>query len=766
MIHRIFLPIFLLVGLATVTPTATFFSDDSDWPYELNQRLLQSILRNSESQVRKNLKDGASAKARDEFEHTALMIACMRGSEPIVKLLLKEGAEINATDPENNTALIYAIKYGLISIARFLIVDYHADVNLVNQDQDSALSWAAYRGSLPLVKLLLDHGAVIDNVNRDGITPLFEAISRNHVAVVKALVEHGANINAHHKGISAIAYAKKLNFSAIVDILRNHQAVEDPLDDDMESDQAILMGKIKALPIDIAHKKELTRIVKQLDESHPHEKATLKEYLNLVFSLPWDKTSPDTLDITNARRILDEDHTGLEDVKEKIIDFMTLLAMKKDGKAPILCLVGPPGVGKTSIATSVARALGRKFERISLGGMHDESQLRGHVRTYIGALPGRFIQVFKKTNTLNPVILLDEIDKVNGGGYHGDPASALLEALDPEQNSTFTDNYLALPFDLSKTIFIATANDPSRIPAPLRDRMTFIEISSYSDYEKIAIATNHLVPETLNNLGLQGIIKPNEIMSPAILEEIIRKYAKGGGIRHLKRLLALLATKKAREYLTKGLISPITKDDIEKHLDKYESRDHLEKEHKNLVGVVNGLAYNGTGSGTLIKLEMILVPRLGKDPFTVVDRGKAGEGLFKEGLETAYYYVASQSKRLGISIDAFKDNEVRVNIANGYTPIDGPSAGMAKVSGLVSVFTGRPINGNYAMTGTVNLRGEAGIIGGVDEKLHAAKDNGMEHVIFPEANRKDVERLDAKAREGIDIIFVKHVDEVLKLVLI
>jgi ATP-dependent Lon protease len=457
------------------------------------------------------------------------------------------------------------------------------------------------------------------------------------------------------------------------------------------------------------------------------------------------------MDVAAARKVLDADHYGMEKVKERILEFLAVKKLAPDLKGQIICLVGPPGVGKTSVATSVARATGRKMARLSLGGVHDEAEIRGHRKTYVGAMPGRIINAIKQAGSSNPLLLLDEIDKL-GSDYRGDPASALLEVLDSEQNSTFRDHFLELPFDLSEVLFITTANTTSTIPRPLLDRMEVIELTSYTDEEKLQIAKRHLIPKELKRHGLR---KSQLRITDNAIREIIASYTRESGVRVLERELAAICRKSAMSIVEESVKRiNITGDNLEQYLGvrKYHPEQRSAAEQ---VGVVNGLAWTSVG-GELLEVEVNVVPGSGKIELT----GNLGD-VMKESAHAALSYIRSRAAQLGIEADFYQKKDIHVHFPEGAVPKDGPSAGITIVVAMVSALTGTSVKRDLAMTGEVTLRGRVLPIGGLREKTMAALRNGIRTVIIPADNEKDLEEIDQTVRAALQFIPVEHVDAVL-----
>lgn len=486
------------------------------------------------------------------------------------------------------------------------------------------------------------------------------------------------------------------------------------------------------------------------------ESSVIRTYLDWLIALPWTKETKDDLDINKAKRILDEDHYGLEKVKERVLEYLAVQKLTNSLKGPILCLVGPPGVGKTSLAKSIARSLNRKFIRVSLGGVRDESEIRGHRRTYVGAMPGRIIQGMRRAGTINPVFLLDEIDKLSGD-FRGDPASALLEVLDPEQNKNFSDHYIEEPYDLSKVMFIATANNLATIPEPLRDRMEIITISGYTEYEKLHIARDYLIEKQIKQHGLTK--QQLQIRDQALID-IIRYYTREAGVRSLERQIAAICRKTAR-IITSGEKKRVivTEKNLEEFLGKWKFRYGM-MEQEDQVGVATGLAYTPYGGDTL-QIEVALAPGKGK----LVLTGKLGD-VMKESAQAALSYVRSSAEKLGIDSDFYEKYDIHIHVPEGAVPKDGPSAGITITTALVSALTGKPVRKEIGMTGEVTLRGRVLAIGGLKEKTLSAHRAGLTKIIFPKDNEKDLDDIPESVRDQLTLIPVSHVDEVLNEALV
>ncbi|EOR25531.1 ATP-dependent protease La [Niallia nealsonii AAU1] len=482
------------------------------------------------------------------------------------------------------------------------------------------------------------------------------------------------------------------------------------------------------------------------------ESSVIRNYIDWLLALPWTNATEDDLDLIKAEKILNDDHHGLEKVKERVLEYLAVQKLTNSLKGPILCLAGPPGVGKTSLARSIARSLNRNFVRISLGGVRDESEIRGHRRTYVGAMPGRIIQGMKKAETINPVFLLDEIDKMSND-FRGDPSSAMLEVLDPEQNHNFSDHYIEETYDLSKVMFIATANNLSTIPGPLRDRMEIISIAGYTEIEKIHIAKDHLLPKQIKEHGLS---KSQLQIREDGIQRIVRLYTREAGVRTLERQLATICRKTARMIVTaekKKVV--ITAKNVEDFLGK-PIFHYGQAEEEDQVGVATGLAYTTVGGDTL-QIEVSLAPGKGK----LVLTGKLGD-VMKESAQAAFSYIRSKSEELGIDANFHEKYDIHIHVPEGAVPKDGPSAGITMVTALVSALSGKPIKKEVGMTGEVTLRGRVLPIGGLKEKSLGAHRAGLKTIIIPKDNAKDIDDVPESVREELDFILVSHVDEVLK----
>ncbi len=527
-------------------------------------------------------------------------------------------------------------------------------------------------------------------------------------------------------------------------------------EDEEELDELGERLKKAGLPPDVEKvaNKELNRL--KTIPSASSEYTVARTYLDWIADLPWAKITEDNLDIENARKQLDNDHYGIQTVKKRVLEYLAVRKLKNDMRGPILCLSGPPGVGKTSLGQSIARAIGRKFVRLSLGGVRDEAEIRGHRRTYVGALPGRFIQQMKKAGSRNPIMLLDEIDKL-GSDFRGDPSAALLEVLDPEQNNTFSDHYLDVPFDLSKVMFIATANRLDTIPAPLRDRMEIIEMSSYTFIEKDHIARNHLIPKQIKE---HGITDEHIELLPDALDKIISAYAIEPGVRTLERKIAEICRSVAVGVASGKMDKQtINAERVEEILGPKRHELNV-AERTSQAGVSVGLYYTSLGFGDILFVEATKMP--GKGTLTLT--GQLGD-VMKESVTTAFSWLRANAERMGLSATVFEKTDLHMHFPDGSTPKDGPSAGVAIISALASLFTGIPVRADTAMTGEITLRGIVGQIGGVREKVLGAHRAGIKRVLLCEKNRKDLIDVPDVVRNALEFHFVSHIDDVLKLAL-
>lgn len=524
-------------------------------------------------------------------------------------------------------------------------------------------------------------------------------------------------------------------------------------DEDAEDEIQEWLKQLKKLKLAPAIAEKVEKEIKRLKkiQSASAEGGVIRTYVEWILALPWNKSSKDNTDIKLAETILNEDHYGLEKVKERVLEYLAVVQLSKGMKGPILCLVGPPGTGKTSIAKSIARALNRNFVRMSLGGVRDEAEIRGHRRTYIGAIPGRIITAIKEAKTNNPVFLFDEVDKI-GNDFRGDPASALLEVLDPEQNKDFTDHYLEIPFDLSKVMFITTANTTDSIPRPLLDRMEVINVSGYTEEEKVNIAQQYLIPKKIREHGMK---EDDLAISEVALRTIINNYTRESGVRNLEREIANICRKAARMVAEKQKESiSVTAANVERFLGK--KRYHYDTiEGENEVGVTTGLAWTVVGGDTLY-IETTVVPGTGRLELT----GKLGE-VMQESAKAGISYIRSRAKALSIPEEFYKEKDIHIHIPEGATPKDGPSAGVTMCTSVVSALTGIPVRKDLAMTGEITLRGRVLPVGGIREKVLAAHRAGIKKVLLPRENEVDIDEIPSNVRKRLDFVLVDTIDQVL-----
>lgn len=539
-------------------------------------------------------------------------------------------------------------------------------------------------------------------------------------------------------------------------ILREElKVIREELGDDSGTEDADgYMEQLEKLNADKETKEKIKKEIQRFKgmPGGSQEANVLRTYIETVLEMPWKKVSRDNQDIIHAKEILEEDHYGLEKVKDRVLEFLAVRALTKKGTSPILCLVGPPGTGKTSIARSVARALGKKYVRISLGGIHDEAEIRGHRKTYVGAMPGRIADAMRQAGVANPLMLLDEIDKVSAD-YRGDVSSALLEVLDGEQKVKFRDHYLEIPLDLSGVLFIATANDASTIPRPLLDRMEVIEVSSYTENEKFHIAKKYLIPKQLERNGLTEEMLS---FSDKALEKIIHNYTREAGVRNLERRIGEICRKAAREFLEK---KKKTVHVTEGNLQKYLGKEKITFENANEedeVGIVRGLAWTSVGGDTL-QIEVNVMPGDGKLQMT----GQMGD-VMKESAQIALTYVRSVADRYGVESRYFKEHDLHLHIPEGAVPKDGPSAGITMATAMLSAVTGKKVCASVAMTGEITLRGRVLPIGGLKEKTLAARMAHMKKVLVPDKNRPDMAEISKEITKGMEIVFVKTMDDVVR----
>ena len=530
-------------------------------------------------------------------------------------------------------------------------------------------------------------------------------------------------------------------------------------EDDINSEAKSYREKLAKLKMPKETKEKISKEIDKFSKLSPMapDSSVSRVYLENVFSLPWNKETRDKIDLVKAKEILDNDHYGLEKVKERILEYLAIRKLSKSMKSPIICLVGPPGVGKTSIAKSIAESLGRNFVRISLGGVRDEAEIRGHRRTYVGAIPGRIINGLKEAKTKNPVFLLDEIDKM-ASDYKGDPAAAMLEVLDPEQNKTFVDHYLETPFDLSKILFVTTANSLSTIPRPLLDRMEIIEVSGYIEEEKVNIAKKYLLPKQIKEHAL----KPDFVkMDEGTIRDVINYYTREAGVRNLNRTLGTVCRKVAKQYVENPELEyvEVNKGNLEDYLGKDKYKFDLVGD-KPEVGLVTGLAWTSVG-GVTLTVEVNVLPGKGQ----IVLTGKLGD-VMKESARTAISYIRSIAEKFDIDSNFYQNKDIHIHLPEGATPKDGPSAGITMALAVISALTNIPVRNDVAMTGEITLRGRVLAVGGVKEKLLAAHRAGINKVLLPKACESDLEEIPQNIKEQMEFVLVENMDQVLEEALV
>ncbi len=510
--------------------------------------------------------------------------------------------------------------------------------------------------------------------------------------------------------------------------------------------------KEQELPKEVADR--INKEIERLEKMPPMvaESAVIRTYLDCLLALPWNTETVDSLDVEAAEAILAEDHYGLEKVKERILEYLSIRQLTKSMKGPILCLVGPPGVGKTSIARSIARSMERKFVRVSLGGVRDEAEIRGHRRTYVGAMPGRIIQGVRTGGTKNPVFLLDEVDKMNAD-FRGDPSSALLEVLDPEQNNTFSDHYVDLPFDLSRILWVVTANIMHNIPRPLLDRMEIISIPGYTEEEKIQIAKRYLIPKQMRE---HGLTEKEVVFSEGTVQKVIRDYTREAGVRNLERTIATLCRKTARQIVqNKRTTVKITTQNLHTFVGAPKYR-HAQAEQKHEVGVATGLAWTEVG-GDVLATEVSIMKGKGKLTLT----GKLGE-VMRESAQAGFSYIRTKALALGIDEEFHEKMDIHIHLPEGAIPKDGPSAGITMATAVASALTGKPVRSDVAMTGEITLRGRVLPVGGIKEKVLAAHRAGIKTIIMPKENKRDLDEIPVNVKRNLEFVLVDHMDDVLK----
>lgn len=668
--------------------------------------------------------------------------------EPFLKAKVEILPELKIKDNEEVEALKRNIQ-GMVQQALAMLPQVPPEVRMAVISQNNPVQLSYFLASV------LDLGVETEQKMLEANTA-DELLMQTHAALAKEL-----EIMQIRSKIATEAQSEMDKAQRDYILRQQKKAIEKELGEDSESGEKAEVAQLRErletadLPDEI--RKEVERELKrmeQLPQAAP-DYHVIRTYLEYILELPWKKSSEEKLDLNEAQKILDEDHYGLEDIKERILESLAVVKLRPDSKSPIILFVGPPGVGKTSLGKSIARALGREFDRIALGGVRDEAELRGHRRTYVGAMPGRIIQMYRRVGVNNPVLMLDEIDKM-GNDYRGDPASALLEILDPAQNHTFRDHYLDLPFDLSKTFFIATANQLGPIPMPLRDRMEIIQLAGYSDREKLNIAKQYLIPRQITENGLT----PDQIeITDDAINLLTARYTREAGVRQLERTVGNLARKVALK-VAQGQTEKvtITAKDVKGYLGA--PRFYPEESRKDLpAGVATGMAWTEMG-GEILFIEATALP--GNNGLTLT--GQLGE-VMKESAQAARSYLWSHASEFGIKPEAIKENGVHVHVPAGAIPKDGPSAGVTMASAMASLYTGRKVRSDTAMTGEITLSGLVFPVGGIKEKVLAAHRAGIRRIILPERNEADIEDIPEDVRKELEIIPAKYISDVLKAAL-
>ena len=646
-------------------------------------------------------------------------------------------------------------------------IEMQANIRVLKQQfyKNLELNGINEQGAASIIENETNPSMIVNIVANELDVPFDEKQTLLEIDSVKLRMNHLTEMVAKENQILSIS--KKINSRVVKNMNRGQreyylreqmQVIKEELgeDEDFEDEAKEWKEKLDKLElpekIDAKVRKEIDRFTK-MNSMSPDANVS-RTYVETILELPWHESSKTNKNLKKAEKILNEDHYGLEKVKERILENLAVMQLAKDNKAPIICLVGPPGVGKTSIAKSIARATNREFVRMSLGGVRDEAEIRGHRRTYIGAIPGRVINNMIDAGTNNPLFLFDEIDKI-GADYKGDPASALLEVLDPEQNNTFTDHYLEIPFDLSQIMFITTANTTSTIPQPLLDRMEVIELSSYTEEEKVKIAERYLVPKQLAKNGLK---KTQLNMTESAIRDIIQYYTREAGVRNLERQIGNACRKVAKNIVSgKSKKNTITAKTLDHFIGKkiyIDDIDSLEPE----LGVSTGLAWTEVG-GVTLRIETVKMPGTGK----LVLTGQMGD-VMKESAQTALGYIKSISEENNINFDNFKDYDIQIHIPEGATPKDGPSAGITMTVALFSLLTGRRVNRKIAMTGEITLRGNVLRIGGLKEKALAAYRQGIRTIVIPKENLPDVEDISASVRKQIRFVPIEHFQDIVPII--
>jgi ATP-dependent Lon protease len=668
--------------------------------------------------------------------------------EPFLKARVEVLPELKIVDPEEVEALKRNIQ-SMIQQALAMLPQVPPEIRMAVMSQNNPIQLSYFLASV------LDLGIETEQKMLEANTA-DELLMSAHAALAKEI-----EIMQIRSKIAMEAQNEMDKAQRDYILRQQKKAIERELGEDSESGEkaeaAQLRERLETADLPDEVRKEAERELKRMEKlpQAAPDYHVIRTYLEYILELPWKKSSEEKLDLNEAQKILDEDYYGLEDIKQRILESLAVVKLRPDSKSPILLFVGPPGVGKTSLGKSIARALGREFDRIALGGVRDEAELRGHRRTYVGAMPGRIIQVYRRVGVNNPVLMLDEIDKL-GNDYRGDPASALLEILDPAQNHTFRDHYLDLPFDLSKTFFIATANQLGPIPVPLRDRMEIIQIAGYSDHEKLNIAKQYLMPRQIKENGLSE--DQLEVTDDAI-NLLISKYTREAGVRQLERMIGNLARKVALK-VAQGKTEKvkITAKDVKEYLGA--PRFFPEEARAELpLGVATGMAWTEMG-GEVLFIEATILP--GGSGLTLT--GQLGD-VMKESAQAARSYLWSHASEFGIKPETIKENGVHVHVPAGAIPKDGPSAGITMTTAMASLYTGRRVRSDTAMTGEITLSGLVFPVGGIKEKVLAAHRAGIRRIILPEKNEADIEEIPEDVRKELEIIPVKYISDVLKAAL-
>lgn len=745
----------LLVSLQTSTYAWT-------WGHETppQEAFFEACSEGNLEQICTLLAMGVSLDAINEEGHNALLLATKNGHLEAIKLLVAHGAQVTQSDKNNDTPLKYAAFNGHLPLVRYFI---EQGVPLDQKDLSTgrtALLDALLKNNKDCAQELIQHGANITLADKQGLTPLILATLYNMLDIVQLLVEKGAPINAYDKsGNNALTYAYDNDYHEIIAYLEG-QGAQISL-----TTPVTMRRRLETLPMDENTRALIYQKIAQFEraqgtpnnpQGNPYDAEKLRSQLHFLFNIPWGVISPTPCDLAHAQAVLDIDHAHMQLVKDEILDFIALQMAQQQKHAPILCLVGPPGVGKTSLATALAKALGRTFERVGLGGVNDASIIRGNQRVYMGSDPGLFTKALIHAKTMNPVILVDEIDKMQPNNWHGDPYAALLELFDPEQNASFRDENLEIPLDFSQVIFVATANSLDSIPRPLLDRMKVIRLSSYTTPEKLTIVEQHLIKKIAAECGLQ----PDDLpFSREVLTYLMKHYTSEAGVRNIERIIRTLCAKAVRAKLEKKPFE-LTQDTLFKILGPAHKVSADAISHEPRVGVATGLYWSSVGGGTL-SIETVVIPGTGK----LILTGQLGD-VMKESAQAAVSYARAHAHELGINNNVFATHDIHIHVPEGATPKDGPSAGVGIATSVVSALTKRPVRGDLAMTGEITLAlGSVEQIGGFKEKALAAQEAGYTHICAPDDNRFDLIR-EPEVINGVTIHWVKTIDEVLKLALL